>query len=161
MANWCRGREKVATGCFETEAGGVISEFCPGSFETEADGALSEVRPGSFETVADGVMSEFETDAGGALSKIAKSVDFPVLQRLEHPCRSVVVRSRPLRARAVVERRAKRRAVPEVGSDFEAAFTHCANHLVRSDRVSVILHESQSCCMTRTPQNSQTHNSLN
>ena len=32
---------------------------------------------------------------------------------------------------------------------------------VRWNRVNVILHGSQSCCMTRTPQNSQTHNSQN
>ena len=63
-----------------------------------------------------------------------------------------------------VGRRAKRRAdrlVLEAGSDFEAAFTRSENPTVRWNRVNVILHESQSCCMTCTPQNSQSHNSQN
>ena len=47
----------------------------------------------------------------------------------------------------------------EAGSDFEAAFTCCENPTVRLNRVNVILHESTSCCMTRTPQNSQSHDS--
>ena len=84
-------------------------------------------------TEADDVVFECETEAGGALSESANVDDLPVLHGLQprrfrqvlHPCRSAGVRSRPLRARAVVERRAKRRAVPEAGSDFEAAFTRC------------------------------------
>ena len=94
--------------------GGVNSQFGLGSFQTEADGVMFEVRPGSC-----------ETESGGALSEVAKSDDFPVLERLE-----------PRHFRRVLHPRR-----PAVGSD----------------RASVILHESQSCCTTRTPQNSQTH----
>ena len=50
--------------------------------------------------------------------------------------------------------RAKRRA--EAGSDFVAAFTVGETPFARWNRVNDILHESQFCCMTRTPQNSQT-----
>ena len=55
--------------------------------------------------------------------------------------------------------RAKRRA--EAGSDFVAAFTVGETPSARWNRVNVILHESQFCCMTRTPQNSQTYNLQN
>ena len=50
--------------------------------------------------------------------------------------------------------RAQRRVdslVPEAGSDFVAAFTVCETPSARWNRVNVILHESQFCCMTRTP----------
>ena len=44
----------------------------------------------------------------------------------------------------------------EAGSDdFVAPFTRCESNVTRSDRVSVILHEPQSCCTTRNSQNSQ------
>ena len=70
-----------------------------------------------------------------------------------------------LRCRSPVVRRScgwvGRRAIPEAGSDFEAAFTRSENPSVRWNRVNVILHESQSCCMTRTLQNSQSHSSQN
>ena len=50
-------------------------------------------------------------------------------------------------------RRAKRRAGAEAGSfsfdNFAAAFDPCESHVMRADRVNVILHEQQS-------QNSQT-----
>ena len=59
-------------------------------------------------------------------------------------------------AGGVLGRRAKRRAGAEAGSvdfdEFVAAFDPCESHVMRSDRVSVILHEPQS-------QNSQPHNS--
>ena len=108
----------------------AMSEVCPGSFETEADNVVSEFGLGSFQTEADGVMFDVrpgscETESGGALSEVAKSDDFPVLERLE-----------PRHFRRVLHPRR-----PAVGSD----------------RASVILHESQSCCTTRTSQNSQTH----
>ena len=66
---------------------------------------------------------------------------------------SLMVRASARRRRAGVSRRGRRAALragalcqPEAGSDFEAEFSY-------------ILHESQSRCIARTSQNSQTHNS--
>ena len=86
-------------------------------------------------------------------------------RRTRLPGGSPLVRSRQLRASVVLGRRAKRRGRCEAISvdfdDFDAAFTRCGSHVMRSDRVSVILLESQSCCTTRNSRNSQARNSQN
>ena len=136
----------------------MVPEFS-GSTETVLNGADSECCPGS--CAGENALNDHENTSNGAVSA-GSSVE-PGYQRqvwshrrTHLPSVSPLAGSRRLRAGGVLGRRAKRRAGAEAGSvnfdNFVAAFDPCESHVMRADRVNVILHEQQS-------QNSQTHNS--
>ena len=157
----------------------LVTEFDAGALET--DRLVTEFDAGALET--DRLVTEFDA---GALEtdRLSMELEAGALEN-DRPTpmletSSSMVRASARRRRAGESQRGRRAALQagalfrpvgrrvraehsvqraEAGSDFEAAFTSCDNPIVRLNRVNVILHESQSCCMTRTPQNSQTHHS--